>query len=105
MRDRPDDTGRGQAVEDELHGNRGDQEAEDLLGDQHPVFVELLAHPVRPPEHHHVQINTVDLLTSFLLVHAVATPIIGVVIWLVGLGAIVLMFSKESDPFYKQQPT
>lgn len=47
-------------------------------------------------------INTVDLLTSFLLVHAVATPIIGVAIWLVGLGAILLMFNKESDPFYKQ---
>lgn len=50
-------------------------------------------------------INTVDLLASFLLVHAVATPIIGVVIWLVGLGAIMLMFSKESGPFYQQQPT
>ena len=48
-------------------------------------------------------INTVDLLISFSLVHAVATLIIGVVIWLVGLGAIALLFSKQSGPFYKQQ--
>lgn len=48
-------------------------------------------------------INTLELLISISLVHAVATLIIGVVIWLVGLGAIVLMFSKESGPFYKQQ--
>ena len=49
-------------------------------------------------------INTLDLLISLLAVHAVATLIIGVVIWLVGLGAIVLLFSKESGPFYKQPP-
>lgn len=49
-------------------------------------------------------INTLDLLISLFEVHAVATLIIGVVIWLVGLGAIVLLFSKESGPFYKQQP-
>jgi hypothetical protein len=48
-------------------------------------------------------INTLDLLISLFVVHAVATLVIGVVIWLVGLGAIVLMFSKESGPFYKQQ--
>ena len=52
--DRPDDPGRGQAVEDQLHGDRGDQEAEDLLGDQHAVLVQLLADLVRPAEHHHV---------------------------------------------------
>ena len=33
-------------------------------------------------------INTLDLLISLLMVHAVATLIIGVVIWLVGLGAV-----------------
>lgn len=47
-------------------------------------------------------INTLDLLISLLQVHAVATLIIGVVIWLVGLGAIVLIFSKESGPFYNR---
>lgn len=48
-------------------------------------------------------INTLDLLISLLMVHAVATLIIGVVIWLVGLGAIALLFGKESGSFYKQQ--
>jgi hypothetical protein len=47
-------------------------------------------------------INTLDLLLSIRLVHAAATLIIGAVIWLVGLAAIVLMFSKESSLFYKQ---
>lgn len=49
-------------------------------------------------------INTLDLLISLLQVHAIATLLIGVVIWLVGLGAIVLVYSKESGPFYKRQP-
>jgi len=49
-------------------------------------------------------INTLDLLISLAEVHAIATLIIGVVIWLVGLGAIVLLFGKESGPFYKQPP-
>jgi hypothetical protein len=49
-------------------------------------------------------INTVDLLISFSLVHAAATLIIGLVIWLVGLAAIVLIFSKGSGPFYMQPP-
>jgi uncharacterized RDD family membrane protein YckC len=48
-------------------------------------------------------INTLDLLISLLQVHAVATLIIGVVIWLVGLGAIVLIFSKKSGAFYNRQ--
>jgi hypothetical protein len=48
-------------------------------------------------------INTLDLLISLVVVHAVATPIIGGVIWLAGLGAIVLIFSKESGPFYNRQ--
>src|SRR5689334_14453666 len=46
VRDRADDSDRGQSVEDQLHGDRGDQEPEDLLGDQHAVLIELLAHPV-----------------------------------------------------------
>jgi len=48
-------------------------------------------------------INTLDLLISLFMVHAVATLIIGVAIWLVGLGAIALLYGKESGPFYKQQ--
>jgi hypothetical protein len=47
-------------------------------------------------------INTLDLLLSFFLVHAAATLIVSVIVWLVGLGAIVLMFSRESAPFYRQ---
>jgi hypothetical protein len=50
-------------------------------------------------------INTLDLLISLFAVRAVATLIIGVVIWLAGLGAIVLLFSKESGPFYNPRPT
>jgi hypothetical protein len=49
-------------------------------------------------------INTLDLLISLFAVHGVATLIVGVVIWLVGLGAILLLFSKESGPFYKRSP-
>jgi hypothetical protein len=48
-------------------------------------------------------INTLDLLISLFVAHAVATLIIGVAIWLVGLGAIVLIFRKESGPFYNRQ--
>jgi hypothetical protein len=48
-------------------------------------------------------INTLDLLISLFMVHAVATLIIGAAIWLVGLGAIALLFGKESGPFYKLQ--
>jgi hypothetical protein len=49
-------------------------------------------------------ISTFDLLISFVFVHATATMIIGVVIWLVGLGAIALLFSKESGPFFRRPP-
>jgi hypothetical protein len=48
-------------------------------------------------------INTLDLVVSFDVVHAVATLIIGVVIWLVGLAAIVLIFSKQAGAFYQQR--
>ena len=54
VRDWRDDSYIGQAVEDQLHGDRRDQEPEDLLGDQHAAFVQLVADPVRPAEHHHV---------------------------------------------------
>jgi hypothetical protein len=50
-------------------------------------------------------INTLDLLGSIYLVRApVATLIVGALLWLVGLGAIVFIFRKESAPFYRQQP-
>jgi hypothetical protein len=49
-------------------------------------------------------ISTVDLFISFFVVRATATMIVGFVIWLVGLGAIVLLFRKESAPFYRHQP-
>jgi ABC-type uncharacterized transport system permease subunit len=50
-------------------------------------------------------INTLDLATSIAVAHAVGTLIVGIVIWFVGLGTIMLIFSKESRPFYHQQPT
>src|ERR1700733_15396726 len=53
MRDSPDDSLRGQPVKEQLHSHRGDQEPEDLLGDQHAALVELVAHPVRPADHHY----------------------------------------------------
>jgi hypothetical protein len=40
-------------------------------------------------------INTLDLLLSIVLVHGVATLIIGIVTWLVGLAAIVLIFNRS----------
>ena len=46
-------------------------------------------------------INTLDLAVSFARVHATATVIVAVLIWLVGLAAIVLMFRKESSSFYQ----
>jgi hypothetical protein len=49
-------------------------------------------------------INTLDLLISLFMVHAAATLIVGVLVWLAGLGAIVLIFSRESAPFYQRLP-
>lgn len=48
-------------------------------------------------------INTLDLLVSFARVHAVAPLIVGILVWLVGLGAIVFLFSKESAAFFAQR--
>jgi hypothetical protein len=50
VRDRCDDARGGQAVEDELDPDRGDEEAEDLLGDQHAALIQLGSHVVRPAE-------------------------------------------------------
>jgi hypothetical protein len=48
-------------------------------------------------------INTLDLIISFALVHAAASMIVGLLVWLVGLAAIELLFRRESGPFYRQQ--
>jgi hypothetical protein len=48
-------------------------------------------------------INTVNLLLSLARVHVGGAAILGILVWLVGLGAIFLIFSKESAPFYQQQ--
>jgi hypothetical protein len=48
-------------------------------------------------------INTLDLLLSLGRVHVGGAAVLGIVVWLVGLGAIILIFNKESAPFYRQQ--
>jgi hypothetical protein len=50
-------------------------------------------------------IATLDLLLSFTQVLGVADRIVGVVVWLVGLAAIVLLFGRESAPFYARRAT
>jgi hypothetical protein len=47
-------------------------------------------------------ISTLDLLVTFAAVRAPLSIIIGFVIWLVGLAAIVLLFSRDSNAFFKQ---
>jgi hypothetical protein len=49
-------------------------------------------------------IGTLTLILSVLIAHAVATLIVGVIIWLVGLAVIVLLYSRESTPFFSRQP-
>jgi hypothetical protein len=49
-------------------------------------------------------VSTFDLFISFFVVRATATMIVGFLIWLVGLAAIVLLFSQESAPFFRRQP-
>lgn len=46
-------------------------------------------------------ISTLDLLVTFAAVRAPVSLIIGFVVWLVGLGAIVLLFSRESSAYFK----
>jgi hypothetical protein len=48
-------------------------------------------------------INTLDLLLSFTRANVIGAVILGVLVWLAGLGAIILLFSKESTPFFRQQ--
>jgi hypothetical protein len=45
-------------------------------------------------------INTLDLIISFTQVHVLASLIVSIIVWLVGLGAIILLFSKESGPYF-----
>src|ERR1022692_876241 len=54
MGDQVDHPEVGQPVEGQLDSQRREQEAEDLLGHQHAVLVEVLAEPVGPPEHRDV---------------------------------------------------
>jgi hypothetical protein len=49
-------------------------------------------------------INTLDLLVSVAQPHAGISVVFSVIVWLVGLGAILLIWSKQSAPFYRQQP-
>jgi hypothetical protein len=49
-------------------------------------------------------INTLDVLVSVARPHAVISLIFSLLIWLAGLGATVLIWSKESRPFYNQRP-
>jgi hypothetical protein len=45
-------------------------------------------------------ISTLSLLVSFAAERGVGDRIIGIVLWLIGLAVIVLLFRKESAPFF-----
>jgi hypothetical protein len=47
-------------------------------------------------------INTLNLLLSFARANVAAALILGFLVWLAGLGAIIMMFNKESAPFYRR---
>lgn len=47
-------------------------------------------------------INTLNLFGSFVQVHDIGTVIVAVAVWLVGAGAIALIFNRESAPYYQQ---
>jgi len=46
-------------------------------------------------------IATADLAVALARSSATASLVLGVIAWLAGLGAVVLIFSKESRPFYR----
>jgi hypothetical protein len=48
-------------------------------------------------------VNSLDLVLAIALPHALIGLILGVAVWLVGLGTVVLIWSKESSPFYRQR--
>ena len=47
-------------------------------------------------------IDTLNLLLSFRRASVVGALILEILVWLAGLGAIILIFNKESTPFFKQ---
>jgi hypothetical protein len=47
-------------------------------------------------------IDTLSLLLSFTRANVIGAVILGVLVWLAGLGAIILLFNKESTPFFRQ---
>jgi hypothetical protein len=47
-----------------------------------------------------VTIASLDLIISFTQVHVLTPLIVSVIVWLAGLGAIILLFSKESGPYF-----
>jgi hypothetical protein len=49
-------------------------------------------------------IDTLSLLFSFARANVAGALILGVLVWLAGLGAVFLIFNKESTPFFRQQP-
>lgn len=46
-------------------------------------------------------INTLDLIVAFAVIRAAPSSIVGIVIWIVGLAAIILLFRKESGPYFR----
>jgi len=48
-------------------------------------------------------ISTLGLLVSFVAGRGVGDIIVGVILWLIGLAVIVLLFRKESAPFFARQ--
>jgi hypothetical protein len=48
-------------------------------------------------------IDTLSLLLSFTRANVIGAVILGVLVWLAGLGAIILIFNKESTPFFRQR--
>ena len=49
-------------------------------------------------------IDTLSLLLSFTRANVAGALILGVLVWLVGLGAVILIYNKESTPFFRPQP-
>jgi hypothetical protein len=47
-------------------------------------------------------IDTLSLLLSFARANVIGAVILGVLVWLAGLGAIIFLFNKESTPFFRQ---
>jgi hypothetical protein len=50
-----DDPDAVKAVQHELNGKRREQDAEDLLGHEHPTLIQVVADAVRPSEHDDVE--------------------------------------------------